>query len=77
MPYAVLEKKLKAVPEQYLDQVSSFLDLLLSLPKTSSEGKTGKKIPDGHPIPGLAAGEFKYPDDINLGDDEIAEMFGV
>lgn len=77
MPYAVLEKKLQAVPEQYLEQVSSFLDLLLSLPKTSPNGKAVKKIPDGHPIPGLAKGKFKYPDDINLYDDEIAEMFGV
>ena len=76
MSYEVLEKKLKIIPEQYFEQVSSFLDLLLSLPKSAPTETTGRK-PSGHPISGLAKGKFKYPDDINLYDDEIAEMFGV
>lgn len=75
MPIAVLERKLQAVPEQYFEQVSAFLDLLLSLPK-QPEQKTERK-PSGHPILGLAKGKFRYPDDINLYDDEIAEMFGA
>ena len=54
MPIAVLEKKLQAVPEQYFEQVSAFLDLLLSLP-TQTEQKTERK-PSGHPILGLAKG---------------------
>ena len=33
------------------------------------------KQPSWHPIPGLAKGEFKYPDDINLYDDEKADIF--
>lgn len=76
MPYEVLEKKLKIVPEQYFEQVSSFLDLLLTLPKSAPAESTERK-PSGHPISGLAKGKFKYPDDINLYDDEIAEMFGL
>lgn len=76
MPYAVLEKKLQAVPEQYFEQVSAFLDLLLTLPKKTIAEPTERK-PSGHPIMGLAKGEFRYPDDINLYDDEVAEMFGV
>ncbi len=35
MPYTVLEEKLRAVPEQYFEQVSSFLDIILSLPTIS------------------------------------------
>lgn len=45
MPYAVLERKLQAVPEQYFDQVSSFLDIILSLPtKTLSSEKSLQDI---------------------------------
>jgi hypothetical protein len=36
-----------------------------------------KKEYKGRPILGLAKGKWKYPDDINLHDDEIAEVFGV
>lgn len=76
MSYAVIERKLHALPEKYLEQVSMFLDLLLSLsPKSENEEPVHKS--SGHPILGLAKGEFRYPDDINLGDDEVAEMFGV
>ncbi|MBO4321129.1 MAG: DUF2281 domain-containing protein [Treponema sp.] len=75
MPYTVLEKKLQAIPEQYFEQVSSFLDLILSLPvkKTNKEKVSSLR----HPTPGLAKDEFKYPDNINLYDDEVANMFGV
>jgi hypothetical protein len=37
MPYTVLEKKLQAVPEQYFEQVSSFLDIILSLPTKNAD----------------------------------------
>ena len=74
MPYAVLEQKLRAVPEQYFEQLSAFMDLLLSLPNQNS---FSERKPSGHPIFGLARGEFRYPDDLNLGDAEVAQMFGV
>lgn len=60
MPIAVLERKLHAVPEQYFEQVSAFLDLLLSLPNQTEQKSSG------HPILGLAKGksqssaELKY-----------------
>jgi hypothetical protein len=76
MSYSAVEEKLHAIPEQYLEQVSMFLDLLLNLAPKSEDVQQEHK-PSGHPIPGLAKGEFLYPDDINLYDDEIAEMFGV
>ncbi|MCR5622000.1 MAG: hypothetical protein K6G18_09090 [Treponema sp.] len=75
MPYAVLEKKLQAVPEQYFEQVSSFLDMILTLPNNNDGG--GATAPSGHPVFGLAEGEFRYPEDINLHDDEVADLFGV
>ena len=75
MPYAVLEKKLQAVPEQYFDQVASFLDIILSLPVDNAGNSKAK--PSGHPVFGLAEGEFRYPDDINLYDAEVASLFGV
>lgn len=74
MPYSALENKLKSIPEQYFEQVSSFLNLILSLSNNITSIKT---VSARHPIPGLAKGEFKYPDNINLYDDEIADMFGV
>ncbi|MBR1639451.1 MAG: DUF2281 domain-containing protein [Treponema sp.] len=75
MSYAVLEEKLQAIPEQYFDQVSSFLDIILSL--SEKEIVPEKKNASKHLLHGLARGEFKYPDDINLYDNEIADMFGV
>lgn len=44
MPYSALENKLKSIPEQYFEQVSSFLNLILSL----SNNTTYKKqfLPD-------------------------------
>lgn len=74
MSYETVVMKLRSVPEQYLNQVSDFLDLILNQ-RENSEGSPRK--PSGHPILGLAEGEFTYPDDINLYDDEIAEMFEV
>lgn len=74
MPYSQLEEKLQAVPEQFFSQVSSFLDIILSL-SNNNQQQTNQN--SGHPIPGLAKGKFKYPDNINLYDDEIATAFGV
>ena len=44
MLYSALENKLKSIPEQYFEQVSSFLNLILSL----SNNTTSKKqfLPD-------------------------------
>lgn len=75
MSYAALEKKLQSVPEQYFEQVSSFLDIILKL--SHNDNHSDKNHSSGHPTPGLAKGEFKYPDNINLYDDEIADIFGV
>jgi hypothetical protein len=44
---------------------------------TLSKDSTAKKENKGRPILGLAKGKWKYPDDINLHDDEIADAFGV
>lgn len=73
MTYSVLEKKLHAIPEQYFEQISLFLDSLMNVTTTRSNG--GRLMGNGHPVPGLAKGEYQYPENINLGDDEIAQMF--
>ena len=73
MTYSLLEKKLHAIPEQYFEQISLFLDSLMNVTTTRSNG--GHLMGSGHPIPGLAKGEYQYPENINLGDDEIAQMF--
>ena len=44
---------------------------------TPTKDSTAKKENKGRPILGLAKGKWKYPDDINLHDDEIADAFGV
>ena len=49
-----------------------FLDIILNLSKESAMKKELK----GLPIIGLAKGKWKYPDDINLHDDKIADAFG-
>lgn len=72
MPYEVLEKKLQAVPEKYFSQVSSFLDIILSLANNNS---TSSSKQQGHPILGLGKGLFTVPDDIHFADDEIQDMF--
>ena len=70
MSYDVLEKKLQAMPERYFDQISSFFDLLLSLNVSGKVDKSKSKV-----TPGLAKGIFKYPDDINAGDEIVADTF--
>ena len=69
MPYAVLEKKLQAMPERYFDQISSFFDLLLSLDKQTEE-KSKNKIKIG-----LAEEKYKVSSDPNAGDEVVADMF--
>lgn len=71
MSYVALEEKLKLIPEEYFPQIDGFLDLIISL-----SGVHSSQAP-GHPILGVAKGQFKYPDNINLYDEEIAEMFGI
>ncbi|WP_307770696.1 hypothetical protein [Treponema sp.] len=36
MPYAVVEEKLKTIPEKYMEEVSEFLDFLLFKSKEES-----------------------------------------
>ena len=74
MSYEAVAMKLRSVPEQYLEQISFIIDSFLRL-KQNDEQSVSQ--PSGHPIFGLAKGEFRYPDNINLGDDEISEMFEV
>ncbi|MBP5668480.1 MAG: hypothetical protein J6X32_10070 [Salinivirgaceae bacterium] len=74
MTYSALEKKLHTIPEEYFEQISLFLDSLISV--TATQGNGGPlKGTAGHPIPGLAKGKYQYPENINLGDEEIAQMF--
>lgn len=40
MPYAVVEEKLKTIPEKYMEEVSEFLDFLLFKSKEESLIKT-------------------------------------
>lgn len=58
------------MPERYFDQISSFFDLLLSLPISEKIDNPKSKV-----TPGLAKGIFKYPDDINAGDEIVADAF--
>ena len=71
MPYAVLEKQLKELPGEYLEDVSRYVQLLQYKIAVLGQSKEKKK----GIIFGLAEGKYKIPDDINAYDDEIAEMF--
>ena len=69
MSYSTLEEQIKTLPEEYLEDVSQYVQLLLykaaALNKTKS---TGIKL-------GLAEGLFDYPDDIHADDKIIADAF--
>ena len=72
MSYEVLEKQIQALPEEYLEDVSEYVQLLLNkvaaLKKEKGTSSSGLKL-------GLAEGMFNYPDDIHAGDDIIADAF--
>lgn len=73
MPYEVLERKLHTIPEQYFEQISSFLDIIINLINVQPQ-QTELETPSPIKI-GLGKGKFKVPDDIHYGDDDIAEIF--
>ena len=71
MPLAVLQQKLNSFPEAYFDEINAFFDLLsykVAAQATVSAQK--QKV-----TPGLAEGNWKYPNDIHAFDDEVADMF--
>ena len=72
MSYAVLEKELKTLPEEYLGYVSDYIELLKYKISFLDQNKCSKKLP----IIGLAEGKFPVPDDINAYDNDIAALFG-
>ena len=71
MPYAVLEKQLKALPEEYLEDVAKDVELLQYKVAAESACQPQKRAV----VPGLLAGKFTLPDDIHAGDDIIADEF--
>lgn len=72
MSYEVLEKQLQALPTEYLEDVSEYVQLLLykiaALKNQNGTTSSGLKL-------GLAEGQFNYPDDIHAGDEIIADAF--
>ena len=72
MSLATLQKKISTFPEEYFDEIDSFLNLLeFKVKVLSAKEKHGSsKL-----TPGLAKGKWKYPKDINAFDNEVAEDF--
>ncbi|MCR4953398.1 MAG: hypothetical protein K6A43_04925 [Treponema sp.] len=72
MPLKALEQKLNSFPEEYFDEINAFFDLLSYkvMALTSKKTEPHQKV-----IPGLAAGKWKYPKDINAFDKEVEDMF--
>ena len=72
MSYAVLEKQIQALPEEYLEDVSEYVQKLLhkiaALKNEKNVTASGLKL-------GLAEGLYNYPDDIHAGDEIIADAF--
>ena len=72
MSYSTLEKELKTLPEEYLESVAEYIELLKYKISFLNQNRLSKKAP----IIGLAEEKFPIPDDINAYDDEISDMFG-
>jgi hypothetical protein len=70
MPIELLQEKVKAIPAEYVGEVSDFIDFILLKSLSSSVKRNIKKF-------GIAKGKFSIPDNIDSCNDEIAEMFGV
>ena len=72
MSYAVLEKQIQALPEEYLEEVSNYVQKLLtkiaSLKNENTTTLSGLKL-------GLAEGQYNWPDDIHAGEEIIADAF--
>lgn len=70
MPIELPQEKVKAIPAEYVGEVSDFIDFILQKSLSSSVKRNVKKF-------GVAKGKFSIPDNIDSCNDEIAEMFGV
>ena len=70
MPIELLQEKVKAIPAEYVGEVSDFIDFILQKSLSGSVKRSVKKF-------GIAKGKFSIPDNIDSCNDEIAEMFGV
>ena len=71
MSYTALAEEIKTLPEDTLDELAQYVEYLKYKSDTKQQTIPNRK----KVIPGLAKGIFKYPDDINAGDDVIADMF--
>ena len=72
MSLDALQRKLNSFPEEYFEEINAFFDLLSYKVTAISSGKQKnvQKV-----TPGLAAGKWKYPNDINAYDNEVADIF--
>ena len=76
MPYAVLEQKLRLVPESEFDFVSQILDFVLSRNSKSEKENAEKKEKSEKKMyrqPGIAKGTFWMADDFDETPDCFAE----
>ena len=73
MSYAVLEQQIKALPEEYWEDVAGYVQLLQYKAAVLMQGGTPAET-NGIKL-GLGDGLYSYPDDIHAGDDYIADAF--
>ncbi len=71
--YAALEKQIESLPEEYLEEVSRYIQLLQY--KIAALEQQKKEKQSNGIIFGLGKGKFKVPDDINAYDDVVTEEF--
>lgn len=70
---AALEKQIESLPEEYLEEVSRYIQLLQY--KIAALEQQKKEKQSNGIIFGLGKGKFKVPDDINAYDDVVTEEF--
>ncbi|MBQ4497396.1 MAG: DUF2281 domain-containing protein [Spirochaetaceae bacterium] len=70
---AALEKHIESLPEEYLEEVSRYIQLLQY--KIAALEQQKKEKQSNGIIFGLGKGKFKVPDDINAYDDVVTEEF--
>ena len=73
MSYEQLEQQLKTLPEEYLEEVAKYVQLLqykLMMINAQKEKPKTNGI-----VFGLGKGMFSVPDDIHAGDELVAEEF--
>ena len=72
MSYETLEKQIRSLPTEYLEDVSEYVQLLLHkiAALKNQSGATSSSLNLG-----LAEGQFDYPDDIHAGEEIIANAF--